>query len=257
VEHLANKPLIEVIFEIRWQINQSSQFPSEANTQLILGRLFDRLKLKYPNYEPLPFASVPEMMAEGLVKHRFRSEKGWPLVQIGSGILTVNDTESYLWADFKPRVIDVINQLLDSIPNQEEFKTKNLMLKYVDAIDIDSEEDIYTFLQDKMQLNVSLNTELFEQTYIKKKPIQLDLTFSFECEKPKGSLNFRIFQGKKIDDSGKIISDALIWEITIQSKENNLLDIPAKLDQWLEEAHTVTHNWFFTLVHGELLRGFQ
>jgi uncharacterized protein (TIGR04255 family) len=257
VEHLANKPLIEAIFEIRWQINQSSQFPPEANTQLILGRLFDRLKTNYPHYEPLPFANVPEMMAEGLVKHRFKSEKVWPLVQLGTGILTVNDTEGYLWNDFKPRVINVVRQLHDSVPNQEEFKTKNLMLKYVDAIDINTEEDIYTFLREKMQLNISLNAALFKNTYLKKKPIQLDFTLSFECEKPKGILNFRIFQGKKTDETGKIISDALIWEITIQSNENDLPDIPTQLDQWLEEAHDVTHNWFFTLVDGELLRRFQ
>ena len=107
-----------------------------------------------------------------------------------------------------------------------------------------------------MQLNLSLNNLLFQDTPINRKPIQLDLNLSFNCDKPKGFINFRLLKGQKTDDT-EIISDAIIWEITIQSNEDNISDIPSQLGQWLEEAHSVSHNWFFTLVEGDLLRSFE
>lgn len=256
LENLTYKPLIEAIFEIRWETDQSLESISAPNTQLILGRLFDKLNSTYPQYEQLPSADIPEHMAAGIVKYRFSSENKWPLVQIGTGVLTVNDTENYLWTEFRDRVIDVVTQLYNVHPNKEQLKITSLSLKYIDAVDIDYEDDIYSFLQKKMQLNLSLNNLLFQDTPINRKPIQLDLSLAFNCDKPKGFINFRLLKGQKTDDT-EIISDAIIWEITIQSNEDNISDIPSQLGQWLEEAHSVSHNWFFTLVEGDLLRSFE
>lgn len=257
LENLKNKPLVEAIFEIRWQIEQQNQPTVDSNTQFILGRLFDRISSEYPIYEQLPSSVVPDNMAEGLVKHRIRSNKGWPLVQLGTGILTVNDTENYGWLDFKKRIIDVVNQLYIVHPNQDKFSPRQLILKYVDAVDLQSGEDVYKFLEDKMKFNLSLNPLLFNKTLVDENPIQFDLQFAFKSTKPKGSVNFRLFKGQKVNNQGNEITEALIWETTIQSFESELPEIPLHLDKWLENAHSVAHDWFFTLIEGDLQRSFE
>lgn len=258
LDNIKNKPLVEAIFEIKWYTEEQTPLGIEPNSQLILGRLFDRINSNYPMYEQLPFAAIPEQMVEGLVRHRFKSEKGWPLVQLGTGILTLNDTENYTWKDFKPRAIDVVNNLYIVHPKKEKFRTRNLSLKYIDAIELSPDEiDVYQFLKDEMNLNLSLNPLLFEKTLVNQHPMQLDLQFAFQSEKPKGILNFRIAKGQKVDNKQNVTTDALIWETTIQSNEHDLPEIPLSLSTWLEEAHSVAHNWFFTLVEGDLLRSFE
>ncbi|MDJ0616064.1 MAG: TIGR04255 family protein [Calothrix sp. MO_192.B10] len=257
LENLKNKPLIEAIFDIRWYIKQQNQRSIDPNTPLILGRLFDRINSEYPKYEQLPSSVVPDNMAEGLVKHRFRSEKDWPLVQLGTGILTVNDTENYQWKVFKKRIIDVVNQLYIIHPSNEKFTPRQVLLKYIDAVDLEFEENVYKFLQDKMKINLSLNPSLFEKNLIDANPIQFDLQFAFKSSKPKGTVNFRLFKGQKANNQDKETTDALIWETTIQSLESDVPQIPFHLDTWLEDAHSVAHDWFFTLIEGDLLRRFE
>ena len=258
LENLTNKPLVEAIFEIRWYVEQPQLIGGDPNTQLILGRLFDRINENYPIYEQLPFASIPEQMAEGIIKHRFKSDKGWPLVQLGNGVLTVNDTENYIWQDFKKRIIEVVDNLYIVHPSKDKFHPNHLILKYVDAIDLNlKENEFYEFLKNKMKIELNLNPLLFEKTLVKNNPLQLDLQFAFNSENPKGIVNFRIVKGQKFDNQTNLASDALIWEITIQSIAPDLPEIPANLDKWLEKSHSVCHNWFFTLVDGDLLRSFK
>lgn len=259
LEKLKNQPLVEAIFEIRWYGEKQDISALNPTSQLILARLFDKLNYNYPKYEQLPSASIPEQMREGIVGHQFKSENGWPLVQLGSGILTVNDTENYIWDDFKTRVIDVVNQLDSVYPKQEKFKTQSLVLRYLNAIDLNSDNaDIYEFLKEKMKLDLSINNSLFEKTSANSNPVGLDLQFAFSCDKPKGVLKFRISKAKKLDEGQTITSDVLIWEATVESEERDLkFEIPLNLHKWLEEAHLVAHNWFFTLVEGDLLRSFE
>ena len=196
-------------------------------------------------------------MAEGLVKHRFKSKKGWPLIQLGTGILTVNDTENYGWIDFKNRIVDAVNKLYIVHPSQEEFRPIQLMLKYVDVVDLQSDEDVYKFLEEKMKINLSLNPLLFKKTLVEESPIQFDLQFAFKSTKPNGGVNFRLFKGQKLNNQNNEVTEALIWETTIQSLQSDIPKIPLHLDTWLEDAHSVAHDWFFTLIEGDLQRRFE
>ncbi|MBW4668789.1 MAG: TIGR04255 family protein [Cyanomargarita calcarea GSE-NOS-MK-12-04C] len=257
LENLKNKPLVEAIFEIRWQVEQQNQLTIDSNTQFIFGRLFNSISSEYPTYEQLPSSVIPDNMAEGLVKHRFRSKEGWPLVQLGTGILTLNDTENYSWVDFKNRIVYAVNQLYKVHPNQQEFRPIQLILRYVDAVDLQSEEDIYKFLEEKMKINLSLNPLLFQKTLVEESPIQFDLQFAFKSTKPNGAVNFRLFKGQKINNQNNELTEALIWETTIQSPQSDIPKIPLYLDTWLEDAHSIAHDWFFTLIEGDLQRRFE
>ncbi len=257
LENLKNKPLLEAIFEIRWQVEQQNQLSIDSNTQFIVGRLFDRISSEYPIYEQLPSSAIPDNMAEGLVKHRFRSDQGWPLIQLGTGILTVNDTENYNWVNFKKRVIEVIDKLYIVHPTKDKFRPTQLILKYVDAVELRPGENVYKFLEEKMKLNLSLNPLLFQKTSVEESPIQFDLQFLFKSHKPNGNLNFRLLKSLKINNQNNEPTEVLIWETVIHSPQASIPEIPLHLEQWLEDAHSVAHDWFFTLIEGDLQRRFE
>jgi uncharacterized protein (TIGR04255 family) len=101
---LPRKPLVEAIFELRWALQKQPDGQAiDPGFQIFLGRFYDKVSSDFPESENLDAALVPEMMTPYIVRNRFRKTKGgWPLVQVGTGILSVNDTEGYDWSTFRP-----------------------------------------------------------------------------------------------------------------------------------------------------------
>ena len=98
-KELKNKPLVEAILELRWKLSIQGIDPHYS---LLLGRFPERIEAKYPLHEPLPNAQFSDAMMPYILQHRFRPGLNkWPLIQIGPGVMTVNETEGYTWDKFK------------------------------------------------------------------------------------------------------------------------------------------------------------
>ena len=252
--NLTNKPLVEAIFQLRWTLPDGP--PPETvdpHYKLLIGRLYDRLVEDYPFHEPLPAAQVPESIAGYLVQHRFRKGAGeWPLVQLGPGITTLNDTEGYEWEDFERRVAALVNGLFDVYPEAEEvLQVNRLLLRYIDAIPFNfAEDDIFAFLGDKLKTRISLYERLFEDRRVEQLPDSLDIRFSFSCSAPKGVLNLRFTRGEAKG------SECVVWETMVESGAEDAPGGTAGITEWLQLAHSLTHDWFFKLIEGELLEVF-
>lgn len=252
---LKNKPLVEAIFELRWNLQEPA--PSmriDPHYKLLVGRLYDKLKDEYPFHEQLPAAAMPDEIAGYIVQHRFRKDKDkWPLVQIGPGITTVNDTEGYVWEDFEKRIIQIVNILFGVYPESKSNLTVNrLLLRYIDAIAFDFEkDDILTFLKEQAKMKINLYQKLFEDTRVEKSPLGLDLRFSFASTEPKGAIHLRFVRGKTKE------SDALIWETMVESVSEHVPKVENEIADWVKEAHNLADDWFFKLIEGELLRRFE
>src|SRR3990170_3561524 len=136
---LKNKPLVEAILEVRWQLQGALPGPqTDPHYKFLLGRLFDRMLKDYPEHEQLPTANIPDEMVAHVVQHRFRvAANSWPLVQVGPGIFTVNSTADYKWEDFRLRVLAAIEKLYEAHPKVGDLKITNLILRYIDAVDFD------------------------------------------------------------------------------------------------------------------------
>lgn len=250
-ETLKNPPLAEAIFEIKWQLHQSGPgFARDPHYNLLVGRLYDKLEQHYPFHESLPSASIPAEIVAGVVQHRFRTAQGkWPVVQLGPGILTINDTQNYSWEDFRLRVIEGIKALFDIYP--EDLIIENLVLRYINAIDFDFNENIFLFLKKQLKTEISLYPPLFEESGIQRMPENFDCKFTFDCSSPKATINLRFARGKKRG------VDALFWETFITTSSNDIPELPSELENWLESAHNILEDWFFKLVEGDLLRRFE
>ncbi len=252
---LRNKPLVEAIFELRWDLQEPTPgMKIDPHYKLLIGRLYDKLNDEYPFHEQLPVAAMPDEIAGYVVQHRFRKDKDkWPLVQIGPGIITVNDTEGYVWEDFEKRIIQAVNILFEVYPeSKNNLKIDRLLLRYMDAISFDFEkDDIFTFLKEQVKTKINLYQKLFEDTRVKKPPLDLDLRFAFASTEPKGAIRLRFVRGKKKE------SDVLIWETMVEAVSEDVPKVQNEIADWIQEAHNLTDDWFFKLIEGELLRRFE
>jgi uncharacterized protein (TIGR04255 family) len=252
---LSRKPLLEAVFELRWQLQpiapgQPRVF--DRNYKLMIGRLYDRIKDTYPVHEPLPTSTMPDEISGYVIQHRFRDvSDGWPLVQIGPGILTLNDTDKYDWSDFGGRIPHILNAFFDVYP-LKDLVVNGLLLRYIDSIDFNYEtENVFRFLKRAMKTTVNVPKNLFDETGISQKPLALDLRFSFPASTPRGAVHLRFARGQKNN------VDALIWETMMQSIGVDAPKTSNEIEAWVQDAHKLTDDWFFKLIEGELLRRFE
>jgi uncharacterized protein (TIGR04255 family) len=260
---LNKKPLVEAICEIRWEMENDNSL-SSPNKQISLSNLLDKVQGDYPVYEAvsMPLFSMPGISApiiEGFPLHRFRvASEQWPLVQVGVGVATINETENYNWRDFSSRVIKVIRQIIESHSQRGKIKISSLTLKYVDALNLNIEtQNIYEFLREKLGLTINVNPRLFNDGFISDMPCDFNMSVSYKL-KTSDLLNFRILRGQTRDIQNNFLVEALILETTVASNNNVQFDsIEESVKEWLEQAHNTTHDWFFTLIDGDLLENFK
>jgi len=259
---LKNKPLVEVIFELRWDLeeiedqqqNLGPEMGIEPNYQIILGRFYDRIHKEYQYYEKLPAAKMPEDISAYIVQHRFRKDKNsWPLVQLGPGIVTLNDTDNYTWEDFRSRITQLIELLFEVYPkSSENLKFNKIQLRYIDSVEFDfKNNNIFEFLRDKMKTKIHLPDSLFNSNIVNHLPSGLDLRFSFPSNKPIGSINLRFGSGTRRNKS------ALLWETMIFSKKKDVPNSKSGILEWAIKAHDITHDWFFKIIEGDLEKRFE
>ena len=248
IRPLPNKPLVEAIFEFRWRIPGEEGDP---HYPLFVGRLYDRVQPQYPFHEPLPTSMIPLPAAANVIQHRFRVQKGrWPLVQVGPGLVTVNDTEGYIWQDFGRQAKSLMKAIYEAYPEPQQLNVANLVLRYLDAFELDLNQDMLDYLSDKLKSKVSFPSELFRDTAVSTCPKTLNIMASFITEKPKGNILVRFGSGTHKE------KPALIMELAVRSDASDLPSMPEGFEGWVEDAHKLTDDWFFKFIEGELERRF-
>lgn len=251
---LQNKPLVEAIFELRWSLQKHEGFAVDPHYKLLIGRVFDKVKDVYSYHQQLPAATIPDQMASYVVQHRFRvSQDGWPLIQLGPGIVTLNDTESYVWPDFSDRISELLDALYDVYPDSDNsLKPIGLLLRYIDAVKFNFEnDDIFTFLEDQLKTKVRVFAELFQDTGVESSPLNFDLRFTFPISAPEGAVHLRFAKGMLNGE------DALVWETQVQSIGEHVPGERNDIKGWVDRSHDLTHDWFFKMIEGNLLERFQ
>lgn len=254
-KNLKNKPLAEAIFELRWELppQQVPSLSSDPHYRLLLGRFSERVQKEYPVHEQLAAAQIPDAMVAHTPQHRFRTSKdSWPLIQIGHGVMTLNDTKAYTWKDFQKRSRKAVTELHDSHPAKGEFKVKDLSLRYIDAIDVDfSEEDVFSFLRGKMKTNIALPDGLFASGQVNSTPDHFQWETAFPTKQPGGTITLKFGTGRRNDNP------AVILETRVHTPADQLPDMPSGFSDWLDKAHHLTDDWFFQLIEGELEERFS
>lgn len=257
---LKNKPLVEAIFEIKWKLKDTGSHGfTDENFNLLSGILYDKISNDYP----IPGTLIPEFVplesAPYAIRTQFREKEGqWPLVQIGPGILTVNDTESYVWEDFEERIITVLGSLLDSFSKlKKELIIESLSLRYIDALDFDyTTHNIYAYLKDQLKLSINPTPSLFKPEFLDSHPVDVNIDLVYPSHAPIGKVVIKFSTGYRKDSHGKNIP-AIIWNTIFQSEVTPPYTSGNEIITWVRGAHEVTDHIFFTIIEGELLEKFR
>ena len=248
VRPLSNKPLVEAILEIKWEIPQEAGDPRYS---LFVGRLYDRVQSDYPFHQELPASMMPPPVSNNLVQHRFRiAEEKWPLVQIGPGIVTLNDTENYIWSDFGDRAKRFVDAIYKAYPNTDLFKVTHINLRYIDAFDLE-DENMMIFLEEKLKTKILIPSALFENNNVNSSPYSMGLNVMFTSNSPSANIQVKFNSGKHKE------LPAIIMELGVYSNSQDVPNMPSEFSDWIESSHNLSDEWFFTFIEGELERKYS
>ncbi|PWE00363.1 TIGR04255 family protein [Marinilabilia rubra] len=240
---LPKAPLLEVIFEIKWDITSKTDI---VDFQYLHGDLYSNLKSKYSHRENLLPPEVPLDIIKGSPVFRFREKQGsYPLVQVGPGLISLNTIDDkYFWNQFRDESNKILNILNDIYPKYSNFNLSPA-LTYLDFFNYDkSRETPLDFINSNFQL--SLNDDFMKDTDSKMHDV--NFTFNYEVEQKIVSLNLR--NGKINNDKNGIVLQTKV----IGKKEKYDAQ---KLKEWLESAHNLSSNMFKSLTAGKLYESFK
>jgi uncharacterized protein (TIGR04255 family) len=145
---LGKSPLVEVIFEIRFE----PAVPTAGD--LLPGLLYSSMKTQYPDIEPLPIASIPRQIRDQQVElryhasHRLKGEHR--ILQFGDRVLSLHATKYPGWTSFKPWVEFVTNSAKETglLKQIERFS-----FKYLNLIEASADEQQLSFLDARIEIN--------------------------------------------------------------------------------------------------------
>lgn len=240
---LPNAPLLEVIFEIKWDITSKTDI---VDFQYLHGDLYSNLKSKYSHRENLLPPEVPLDIVKGNPVFRFREKQGsYPLVQIGPGLISLNTIdEKYFWNQFRDESNEVLSVLHEIYPRYSELNLSPA-LTYLDFFEYDKNiETPLEFINSNFQL--SLTDNFMSKTDSKMNDV--NLTFNYEVDEKVVSLNLR--NGKINNDK-----DGLVLQTKVFGKKGKYNT--KKLQEWLDSAHDLSSNMFKSLTNGKLYESFK
>lgn len=236
---LPNAPLVEVVMELRWKISSKEEL---TNVQYLYGDLYNELKGKFPYRESILPVQIPLEMTINQPVHRYRAEKdGYPLLQVGPGIITLNTTdEKYYWETFYNDAKNLIHTFFKVYPTHHSIVPAFL---YIDFFPFSfGENDVHEFINQKF--NVS-----FGQSFFKNEKLPTDFKMGFAYNIDLGELRVTLQKGKNK------MTEGVLLQTRINGKENTPNE--HYINKWLDQSHAILSDTFRQLTMGELYESFK
>ena len=239
---LSNAPLVEVIFEIRWNSTNKQEVDK---FQLLIGAMYAALKDTYEKPENfITDANIPIQAFLNRPIYRARKKDGTPILyQLGPGVLSINYVgPNYDWSSFYSEISMIVNQVKE-LYSFSPSKDIQISLKYLDFFDFQfGSENIFTFLKDKFHLNI-------ESEFIKD-PMGVKLEIA-QKEENDSIFNIKINTGTLNDRR-----QGFVVESKLQSVKKTETLFP-KFDDILTEFHYKLSSFFKNMTKGELYESFN
>jgi uncharacterized protein (TIGR04255 family) len=233
---LPKAPLQEAIFEVRWEldIEPSNNQQLDMGFALAQGKLQEIVKGRFPIHRrKLPHGIPDQLLQYQAVNQYWSKSETWPVLQLGPGIFTVNDTElTYDWPKtYFPLIQEAFDWILKAYDGN--IRINSTALRYIDSVklkDYGYEGHWQEFIQEHFNFS-------FVNSYNSRGPISgihFDQTFLLE---EGSSLQITMNSGKH----RKTDEDALIWQTAVTKNDKFKKD---SLLSWVEKSHEVTSSLF-------------
>ena len=245
IHKLPNAPLQEVIFELLWEIEFDQQGnPIDPEFEFAQGVFANQVLKEFPLRKRTLPESVPIKIYPKTIHQFWKGQNNWPVVQLGPGIMAVNDTEhNYDWkASFYPLLKKHIKILEESYGKELTYKSSSL--RYIDAVEISDKERLELLLY----INSNFNFELTNKFKIPGKLSHLNLTQTFDVD---NNTKISLIMN---DGINKFNKPAIIWQTHIvTNSRKNKKDILT----WVNTAHEVTSELFKNVVNKKFYDSFK
>lgn len=208
------------------------------------GDLYAKIRKDYPHREALVPIDIPVEMMEDRPMYRFRKvERGYPLVQVGPGLLSVNTIDpKYDWKEYLEWIVSVVEDFF-SVYELSDDPPLRLVLRYLDFFPFDFDHDnVFEFLN--KNLHLSIEQDFFPNQSPAK---YLNLTLAYDCEA--GLYQMQVYRGQNQQQEGILMQNIVSQELAFDQLED--------IESWLEDAHAFTHERFIQMTKGPLYESFQ
>lgn len=245
-----NPPLVEVIAEVHWGLHRLPSIDGAIDPHFpdFLDRFRRAAKSKGFSHEELVVpAEAPLEFFGGQVTRRFRPKGGgWPLYQIGPGVMSINIVPPYRgWEEFRPIIRQGFELLLKAhIGLKSSANFNRIQLRYINAFDEEfGMQHPGDFVRDELKLGVEVPTKLKASLRKGDANIQHEgrlMTLLGDPDGAAGVLSWN--KGKKED------REAVIVQIDIRAGDKSVPKTVRNMMTWLDKAHAAVHTWFHAIV---------
>lgn len=252
MESLERAPLVEVVFILRWgepthdadDPNHVSYTPGKREEEFISR--FEEIAADN-GFGHSTTLGNDDQQAYQLTRRLRRTEDAWPIVQAGSGVLTVNQiNEGYRWESFKADCASIVSWLLDSHPSAVDGLEKaHIELLFVDGFACEKGQTPHMLIQKGFTVQYDVPSSLLESELLRGKVIVTNLAFSLPTQIQKEALNVRIREAK-INGTPSVI-----MEVAVRSRVPTEVVAVDAITDWLERAHSLQELAFTTLLTNE------
>ncbi|GGC05256.1 hypothetical protein GCM10011363_22480 [Marivita lacus] len=232
-------PLVEVILEIHWALKPLGSAPNAAIDpyyDLFRESFLEAVSVELPVVEQLVPSEIPVEFVSDQPHLRLRPKKsGWPLIQIGPGVMTVNIVPPYAgWAEFRSFVSWALDALLSAYPMAEKtFKPKRGHLRYIDVFDARFGFDSFKpFVETHFGAVQPVRQQVVDEISAEPERITFSVDSNFSVKSPaNATFRFRIAPG--IRDG----QEAVVMEFHCDGEMSNGFLPKEELESWFDEAH--------------------
>lgn len=264
---LAKAPLAEVVFELRWGLqngpdNQAVLHADPGSVPLLEAFTTYMKKAKFGFFRDMshPLQTGPY----GVVRRYFLDpETPYPIMQIGVGIFATNASSQYQYTEFRQQVVSGVSALLSAYPKIDFFPLvpQYLELRYVDVFDqsVMDGASFFTFLNSETALKLGLPPMLSGPNQVTTKPAGR-IVYEAELRGWKGS---RVVVDIASAAQGAAGEAAIRMITTVRTLASGVplvkgkLSYPGKVAKWLDFAHGVTSPLFKEIISDRVMQKFE
>lgn len=262
---LIEAPLLEAWVEIRWKLTPTEQgLFNDPGYPIAPGIFYSSVKDKYNRMEPLDASEAPINFLPHVVRHQFRPAEGSShLLQLGPGVASANFLTDYSWDDFK-QICLYLRKNLTQAYEDYPIEAENVILRYRNAFDFEySSGNLLDFLSNTLNTTVQLPEYIPGVFGSKSFPTGTGINFTFDLKYPKSTGTLKFNTGNRIikdaDDNVVDTIETTVVQFEVSSGGEDVPNIANEdnYSSWLDMAHSVIHEWFFSIVEGELLKSIE
>jgi len=240
---LPNAPLLEVIYELKWNITNNQDL---GKYQYLHGDLYAKLREFFTTREQLVAPEIPLDLLIQKAIHRFRRvANGYPLYQTGPGILTFNtDNDSYYWDQYYTEAERLTKSFFEVYQYSKDEKFRPSLM-FIDFFQFNfNEKDVLSFITENLHININ---QTFYRQQSPASGFNLDLAYKTEY----GQLHILLSTGLANVKQG----NGLILQTRLNGPE--FAGNPEQILAWLSTAQDFCSKMFKEMTKGKLYESFK